>query len=101
MKTLDNIRDDLREIRYYYSRKNVFDDAFKIIGTNSVVAKVQFYNEICRTAPVRLFEIFYFYIKGYTQEGVALGIGYSPKYIQKLNKQLLLFIQRKIKAEIP
>lgn len=102
MKTLDNIRDDLKEIRYYYSRKKMFDDAFKLIGANSVVAKAQLYNEICKTASPQLFDIYYqLYIKGYTQEGIASEIGYSSKHIQKLNKQLLLFIQREIKAEIP
>lgn len=29
MLSLSNIRTDLKEIRYYYSRKEMFDEAFK------------------------------------------------------------------------
>jgi hypothetical protein len=32
MLTLTKIREDLKEIRYYYARKEIFDKAFKDIG---------------------------------------------------------------------
>lgn len=39
--TLNEIRDDLREIRYYYTHKAAFDNAVKLIGTNTVVEKAE------------------------------------------------------------
>ena len=38
--TVKEIREDLQEIRYYYTHKAAFDGAVKLIGTNSVVEKV-------------------------------------------------------------
>lgn len=29
MVSLDKIREDLREVRYYYTRKELFDETFK------------------------------------------------------------------------
>ena len=36
------------------------------------------------------------YVKGYTQEGTAAELNYTPVYIQMLNKKLLLFLQKNI-----
>lgn len=40
MKTLNEIREDLRNIRYYYSRKKVIDEGFENTGFNSFVDTV-------------------------------------------------------------
>ena len=42
--TLTQIREDLKDIRYYYSRKDIFEEAFKCTGTNSIVDKAKIYN---------------------------------------------------------
>ena len=36
MKTLDDIRNDLKEIRYYYSRKTMFDRMGAIVESDVV-----------------------------------------------------------------
>ena len=42
--TIKEIRSDLQEIRYYYSRKEMFDKAAESIVKNSVIEKVMKYN---------------------------------------------------------
>ena len=58
MVSLDNIREDLKEIRYYYTRKEVFDEAFKSIGVNVSLEKVYRYNDAIKTAPLRLYDVY-------------------------------------------
>ena len=50
MLSLSTIREDLKDIRYYYARKEMFDEAFKCTGENAVVEKVQVYNEAMKSA---------------------------------------------------
>lgn len=97
MLTLKKIREDLREVRYYYSRQDLFEDAFKKIVSNAVLEKVERYNEAVKTAPPRLYDLYLnLYVKNYTQEGLSIEQNYTPEYIQMLNKKLLLFLQSKI-----
>ena len=93
--TLSEIREDLREIRYYFTHKAAFDGAVKIIGTNAVVEKVERYNKIFQNAPARMYDLYLgLYVKGYTQEAYAYEAGYCPQHIQELNKQLVLYLQK-------
>lgn len=97
MVSLNKIREDLKEVRYYYGRKAVMDEAFESISTNTVLDKVFRYNDAVRTAPPRLYDLYVcLYTKNYTQEHLALELNYTPEYVQMLNKQLLLFLQTKI-----
>ena len=95
--TFDEIREDLKDIRYYYSRKDAFEDAENTIGTNAVLQKVNRYNAIVQLAPPKLYDIYNgLYVQNYTQEALAFEIGYTSVYIQYLNKKLLFFLQEKM-----
>ena len=41
MVPLDKIRSDLKEIRYYYSRKAMFDECKNIVIGSSIMEKVR------------------------------------------------------------
>ncbi|MBR1890414.1 MAG: hypothetical protein IJ817_01850 [Clostridia bacterium] len=93
--TLNEIREDLKNIKYYYSRKKVFEEAFQATGRSDVLDKVAEYNEIIRSAPARMYDLYVsLYIKNHTQESLSNELGYTPEYIQMLNKKLLKFIQK-------
>ena len=92
MVPLDKIRSDLKEIRYYYSRKAMFDECKNIVIGSSIMEKVRRYNEAVKTAPPRLYDMY----MRYTQEALSAELNYTPVYIQMLNKQLLLFLQSKL-----
>ena len=94
MLTLDEIRKDLKEIRYYYSHKKPMDGAFLDVVSNSVMDKVKKYNEAVSVAPPQIYDTYInLYVKNNTQEGLSIEWGYTPKYIYWFNRKLLLFLQ--------
>ena len=99
MITLNEIREDLKDIRYYYLRKDMFDEAYAYTGKgNDITDKVERYNEAMRKDSPKLFDLYYcLYIKNHTQESLSDKLGYTPEYIQVLNKKLLKFLQSAIK----
>ena len=93
--TLNQIREDLRDIKYYYSRKKVFDEAFLTTGKNDVVEKSMTYNNIMRSAPPKIYDLYVsLFVKNHTQESLSDEFGCTPEYIQMLNKTMLKFIQK-------
>ena len=94
MISLDKIRKDLKDIRYYYSRREIFDSVKSDIGLIGVRSMVKRYNQLIVDAPLCLFDIYVcLYIKGYTQEKMAVELNVSPQYVQIQNKKLLQFFQ--------
>ena len=100
MLTLTTIRNDLKDIKYYYSRKALFDKAFEYTGENDVIKKVERYNDVMRLAPPKFYDLYYsLYIMNHTQESYSDELGFTPEYIQMLNKKLLKFLQTKLVNE--
>ena len=100
MLTLKQIRDDLKDIRYYYSRKEAFEQGFRVVGTNDIVGKAKRYNTVMQSAPTRLYDIYVgLYARNLTQEALSIELCYTPEYIQILNKRLLLFLQKTMSEE--
>ena len=96
MLTLKQIRNDLKDIRYYYSRKKAFEQGFRLVGTNDIVGKTKRYNTVMQSAPTRMYEIYVgLYARNLTQEALSIEMCYTPEYIQILNKRLLLYLQRR------
>lgn len=60
MKTFTAIREDLRNIRYYYSRRDEMTQTAKIVGECKVLKTVEEYNEIVCQAPPKLYELYSF-----------------------------------------
>lgn len=95
------IREDLKDIRYYYSRKAMFEKASASVGENNIATKLEKYNEVVRSAPPRLYDLYIsLYLDNNTQESLSDKLGYSVEYISKLNGQLIRFFQKNIKEEI-
>lgn len=100
MLTLAEIREDLKAVRYYYSRQNALDKAFAKVGSNAVLEIASKYNRAVKSAPPRLYDLYTsLYVRNYTQEGLSIELNYTPEYIQMLNKKLLLFLQSQIGEE--
>ena len=91
--TLERVRNDLKEIRHYFKYKKQLDNAFGQNMTNDVLGKVSRYNDAMNLAPIFLFQMYFFlYTQNLTQEALAQELGYTPEYIQRLNKKLTLFL---------
>ena len=72
---LTQIRQDLRDIRYYYSKQKMFDGLAKIVSQNDVIS---------------------LYINNNTQATVAYDWDVSCEYIRMLNKSLCQFLQKQL-----
>lgn len=94
MLTLNKIREDLKEIRYYYSRKEMFDEHSGSIAPSAILEKVRRYNEAVKNAAPKLYDVYVcLYVQNYTQEGMGKELGYTLQHVNKLNKRLMLFLQ--------
>ena len=94
--TLNEIRQQLKTIRLYYTNKARFSDAFDTLPHN-VTELAGTYAAIINSAPLDLYLVYYeLYVKGLTQEAAAADLNYSTEYIRQKNKRLLLFLQQKI-----
>ena len=89
MVTMQAIREDLREIRYYYSKQKMFEDSSKYVVARSVLEKVNRYNEAVQNAPARLYDLYIsLYVQNNTQAALAYDWDFCNDYIKRLNKQL-------------
>ena len=93
MKTFKEVRDDLRNIRFYYANYDKFQRAFEHIGQNSVIDTVNEYNVAIKRAPPKLFGLYVsLYTKNNTQAATANEMNFSESYIQKQNDKLIGFL---------
>lgn len=100
MITAKEIRDDLKEIKYYYARKDQIDKASANMGRNSIYDKVEKYNKAICKAPLRMFDLYVgLYQENNTLESLADSICYSFEYVAKLNQKLVKFFEKVLNEE--
>ena len=100
MKTIKEIRADLREIKYYYSKNNEFEKVSKLIGKSTVSTKIEIYNSLITKAPVRLYDLYVsIYVYNNTQIVVAEDWCLSLGYVKSLNRQLYEFLLNEFNKE--
>lgn len=93
----EQVKNELREVRYYFSRKENMDALSINAGEcmSKVLAKK--YVNVIRQAPARLYDLFgCLYIQGKTQEAVAAELGYSEVHIRRLIGELITYFAKKI-----
>ena len=94
MKTLKQIREDLKGVRHYYLRKDEFDAGLRLVGSNIIFDTVQKYNAAVRSAPPKLYDVYVsLYVRNLTQEALAIELGYTTEYVWVLNSKLLEHLQ--------
>ena len=93
MTTKKKVRDDLNEIRFYYSKKELFDITAKELKSVALLEKVKKYNAVMEQAPANLFIVYVsLYMNNNTQEALADDWDYSQQYISYLNVKLVEFL---------
>ena len=97
MKTMAQIRADLKAIRYFYSQKKVFDEAGAMVGVHKVADLAQRYNKVMLTASPWLFDLYIgLYVQNNTQESFSLKRHYTQDYVQRENKKLMQYLRSHI-----
>lgn len=95
MITEKEIKNDLKDIKFYYENYEVFCNATDLVGANKVVKTAEKYNEAMTYAPPRLYKLYlYLYCRRSSLKSVAYDLNYSVIYIEKLNKQLLNYLYK-------
>ncbi len=95
MKSLDGIRKDLKQIRFYYANQKDIEKFSESVGENFIVNIVKQYNEAVCNAPIRLYYLYCcLYLNNNSQAVVAEDWSCSINYIQKLSKSLYGFFQK-------
>ena len=93
--TISQVREDLKEIRYYYSMKELFDSAANTVKPVVLLNKVAMYNEAMKSAPGRLFVIYVsLYVHNNSQTALADDWGFGREYIKDLNQRLVEYLQK-------
>lgn len=97
---MDTIRKELKEVRYYYANREMFDQAAKDVGENEIIKTVNRYNAAVQKAPVKLYALYIgLYVGNRTQEALAQDMNFSPDYIYRQHRKLLRFLQGEIKGD--
>ncbi len=100
MKTMQEIKTDLREIRYYYAKQKEFIGVTDTVGASQISEVAERYNRAVRKAPVRLYDVYIsLYVSNRTQMGLALDWSCSLEYIKRLNRQLRDFLLKELNKE--
>ena len=98
---MEQIRDDLKEIRYYYSMKDLFNKGESKVKPTAVLEKVEKYNKLMETAPAKMYILYVaLYLENNTQASLAEEWNYTPDYIKELNLKLCEFILKKLRDEL-
>jgi hypothetical protein len=93
--TVKEIREDLREIRYYYGMSDLFKAGSKLIPPQAIVDKVEKYNKAISTAPAKLYALYVgLYVHNNTQAVLAEDWGFTDEYIKQLNNKLCDFLKK-------
>ena len=88
--TAEQVREDLRKIRYYYSKKTELDTALDIVPNQPISILVDKYNKAIKMADIRLYATYVkLYVKNETQMCYAIEDNISLSYVKLLSKLLI------------
>ena len=91
----EEIRSELRQVRYYHLHKKHLDIHLNDIP-NNITEITKKYNGMIKDAPIMLYHIYIgLYIWGQTQESLANDLDFTMDYITKCHKKLLKFFLEK------
>lgn len=90
--TKEEIRNDLKDIRYYYSMERLF-----LSGENVVQVKVNHYNAVMRKAPAKLYAVYFgLYVNNNSQAALAEDWGCTERYVRRLSDKLYGYLERNL-----
>lgn len=100
MLTIKNVKEELSEIRHFYSKKEEFERFSRVVGKPEVCGLVEKYNAVIRRAPIRLYDLYVsLYVKDNTQSAVAVDWKVGTDYVRQLNRKLCDFFIKEFNKE--
>lgn len=96
MKTKQQIRKELTEIKYYHTHREVFESHSSEVESEIVTERIPRYNRLMMDAPMKLLHIYYaYYMTEYSQEEVADQCYISVSCVSKLCQQLCKYLSER------
>ncbi|MBQ4443534.1 MAG: hypothetical protein II896_02595 [Clostridia bacterium] len=93
MKSKKQVRDELMEIKYYHSYRDVFDAHNDDVRSERLKLLKAYYDALMKNAPLRLLHIYYeYYLTDQSQEVLADRFCVSTSCISKFCQQLCQYL---------
>ena len=94
MLTTKQIREDLKEIRYYYSMKELIDNSVSTLRPYALLQKVEKYSRAMEKAPARLYVLYVsLYVNNNSQPALCQDWGFCKQYVRDLNLKLIDYLK--------
>lgn len=101
MITREQIRTNLKDIRYYYSHREFFDMAKAEIGRHCIVDMAEEYNRTMCMGDPKLYELYYYlYVKCNTQETTAMEMNCCFDYINKNTTKIIDYLFSELNKKV-
>ena len=98
--TIKEIKNDLKEIRYYYAMVESLKLGSKLIPPQHTTEKIEKYNEIIKKAPVQFYALYVgLYVSNNTQSELAEKWKVGKDFIKKLNAKLCNYLENEFKNQ--
>ena len=95
MKSFSEIKEELYEIRSYYSMKDLFDAGAEIVSPSIIERNVEIYSNAVSKAPAQLYAFYIaYYVKNDKQVVIASDWGVTTQYVKILNRKLCEYFQQ-------
>lgn len=93
--TISEIRTELKQVRFFYGNKEMFEKSMKVTGNAEFLSIVDKYNQAITHADPQTYSLYAgLYLENNTQESLAKTWGYTPEHVQYLHRGLLRFFQQ-------
>ena len=100
MKSRKEVRDDLMEIKYYHSYRDVFDAHKDEVQSARLKELKAYYDAHMEGAPLRLLHVYFeYYLTDQSQEAVADRFYVSVSYVAKLCQQVCAYLSEHSKDD--
>ncbi|MBE5762999.1 MAG: hypothetical protein E7338_02110 [Clostridiales bacterium] len=97
---MTTMKDELKSVKYYYTKKEHFDKMENIIDVSSIKLLVDKYNKAIVGADPQLLDLYHaLYVEGHSQVELALEWNFSFDYIKQLTRKLNKYLLDKINKE--
>lgn len=98
--TIKEIKNDLKEIRYYYALVESLKLGSKLIPPQHITEKIERYNDIIKNAPVQFYALYVgLYVSNNTQSELAEKWKVGKDFIKKLNAKLCNYLENEFKKQ--
>ncbi|MBQ8145500.1 MAG: hypothetical protein IJZ04_05310 [Clostridia bacterium] len=90
--TIDQVREELKDVKQYYSRKGFFDRAKMDDFVQRIKTNAEKYDRLVLEAPTTYFNVYdLIYRKGKSQFQASIELSYAKRTVERLHSELVGF----------